>query len=129
MSDIEAGSNLNSYEWFCDQSQEYYKRSRAEVGQNEDLVRLYSGTSAHFGEEAFKLASRSEKDRFMAIVLGKYAVDGYFIAERFTDVLRFSNDYLTALGESVPQAVVDGINKLRAVSTDKLSEQNLIPQP
>lgn len=129
MSDIEAVSNLYNYEWLCDQSQENYKRSRSFVGIDEDLVRLYSGASAYFGEEAFKLASKSEKDRFMAIVLGNYVVDGYFIAERFTDVLRFSNDYLTSLGESVPQSIVGGIDKLRAVSLGKLSEQNLNPQP
>lgn len=89
MSDIEAGSNLYNYEWFCDQSQEYYKRSRSFVGKDENLVRLYSGISAYFGEEAFKFISRSEEDRFMAIVLGRDVINGYFFAERYSDVLRF----------------------------------------
>lgn len=128
MSDKETGTiSPDDFEWFSYQTQENYKRSRAYVGIDEDLVKFYSGESARFGEKAFYRVP--ESDSFIAVVLGKDVINGYFFAERFTDVLRFSNDYLTTLGESVPQAIVNGINKLRAVSTDKLSEQNLNPQP
>ena len=127
MSDIEEGSDLYDFEWFSNQSQENYKRSRAYVGIDEDLVRLYSGVSAWFGEEAFHRIT--ESDAFIAIVLGRDVVNGYFIAERYSDVLRFSNDYLASLGNLVSQRIAGGIDKLRAVSLEKLSEQNLIPLP
>ncbi len=127
MSDIEEGSDLYDFEWFSNQSQENYKRSRAYVGIDEDLVRLYSGVSAGFGEEAFHRIPESKA--FIAIVLGRDVVNGYFIAERYSDVLRFSNDYLASLGNLVSQRIAGGIDKLRAVSLEKLSEQNLIPLP
>lgn len=128
MSDIEAGPiSTDDFEWFSKQTQEYYKRSRAEVGKDENLVRLYSGESARFGEEAFRRVP--ESDAFIAIILGRDVIDGYFIAERYSDVLRFSSEYLGSLGDLVSRSIAGGIEMLRTVSLEKLSEQNLIPQP
>lgn len=120
---------LDDFEWFSNQSQENYKRSRAYVEKDEDLVKLYSGVSAWFGEEAFRRVP--ESDAFIAIVLGRDVINGYFIAERYADVLRFSDVYLRYLEDiflgDVPrttQSIIKGIEIIKTVSLAKISPQS-----
>ena len=134
MSDIENGNQMG-FEWYASRAQEKYKLSRSFVGNKEELVRLHSGASAEYGEEAFKIAHDFVEERIMVVILGRDVVNAYYNAERFNDVLRFSDVYLEYLRDNFPaeniprniQSIINGIETIRRVSVDKISPQK--PKP
>ena len=138
MSSIENGNQVIGFEWYANRGQEEYKISRWHVGRDgeEEQVKLHSGASAEYGEKAFYLAPPSLEERTLVVILGRDVVNAYYNAERYEDVLRFSDVYLRYLEDIFPgdvprttQSIIKGIEIIKTVSLDKISPQSPNPQP
>ena len=83
------------------------------------MVRLFSGLSARFGEETFRL----EEDEFIAGIIARNVVSAYSNAGWHREVIRFSNEALDIFGKSVPDKTREDINLMAAASAKSINPQ------
>lgn len=123
MLEFEQGlSEHSDYERLSWLSSFYYKQSRAYVGIDESSVKLFSGLSARFAEQAFRLVPK--EDAFIANILGTDVASAYYDAGWYAEVVRFSTEALDILGESASRGITNRINQLAAASIEKISAEH-----